>query len=198
SATPTTPIALTHPAPSPSSAHPILSQPKPRRGIWVAALLVASIAVSVGAWHHLTQDRATNKPAQVTTSPANQLEAQSVNQRAIELNQQAADNWQDGIFQFDQTEKLLNSINQLASIEGKVTEVTSSNSGKTHYLRFSSNPGKNEARIAVPFQPNNPLTHPDTLESFCGRSIRVTGKIRREGTRPQIKVKDANDILIID
>lgn len=125
-------------------------------------------------------------------------------QAAAVLGEQQADAAKaGGAIPWDSRELLLARDRQDVVIEGIVHTIHPSSSRKTFYLRFSENPGTNDARAGIEIGGAQEDAFVKTLESFVGKKVRVTGRviIRRipVGTeRPEVISKEITAIQLAD
>ena len=108
-----------------------------------------------------------------------------------------------GAIPWDSRELLLAMERRDAMIEGTVRSVHPSNSRRTFYLRFSENPGVNDAQAGIEIGDAEENAFVKTLESFIDKKVRVNGRvvIRRipSGTeRPEVITRNLNDVRIVD
>jgi hypothetical protein len=178
----------------------------------IAAIGLALIVVGVGGWlwtwHRARQIRQTEVVDKLMRELENQARAnrgspnEDVNERAARLAREAAEAWQGGVFQHDQGELLARQEGAVASLEGVLRGFDESKSGKTLYLLFSENPGRNDPRGTVPPQASGDGLDRRSLEALVGSKVRITGTVRvtRIGglQRPEIPITERAAIQPVD
>ena len=196
-----------------SEARPL---PPPKRSssklLYIGVIGLVMVVVGVGGWLWTWQRARQISQSEVVENLMRELESQSranggsptgdVNERAARLAREAAESWQGGVFQPDQGDLLARHEGAVASLEGVLRGIGESQSGKTLYLLFSQNSGRNEPRGTVPPHVSGEGLDRHSLEALVGSPIRVTGTVRvtRIGglQRPEITITERAAIRPVD
>ena len=179
--------------------------------IGVAALAM-TLALGLGGWmwtwqqgRPIRQSDVPGKsmretPAQAANSRSPQ--ARETNQLAARLAAEAAEAWQGGVFEPHQGALLARHEGAVASLEGVLSSIRGSQSGKTLYLLFAEKPGRNDPRGTVPPRHARDGLDQPSLEALVGSKVRITGTVRvtRVGglQRPEIILTASSSIRRID
>jgi len=184
-------------------------QPAPRKPSKIMVLAVVGlvlVALGVGGllW---TQHRAaqlaqsevfTQLLAEMERQPRDTPGVDEVNELAARLSTQLEAEWQGGVFSAGQGELIARHPGSEVSIEDVVRRIGSSQSGKTLYLLFSEDPGREDPRVAVALEDATGDLGKDALEALVGRKVRITGIVRLTHGRPEIPVQQRDAIELID
>lgn len=100
---------------------------------------------------------------------------------------------QHGVFTIAQSDLLALQKDKSVTLEGHFAKIESSVSGKTLYLYFTENPAATEPRGSVLLK-DAPDLDRQSLESFRGKKIRLTGQVRLRSNRPEIVIVRQADI----
>lgn len=173
---------------------------------------LAMILAGLSGWmwtrhreHRLMQSRVPANTIRETGNPSSndrRPTAREASHNAAALAREAAEAWQGGVFRPDQGDLLARHEGAVASLEGVLRSIGTSESGKTLYLLFSENPGRNAPRGTIP--PRHAVDGLDrpSLEALVGSKIRITGSVRvtRSGglQRPEIPLTERAAIEPVD
>lgn len=187
--------------------------PLPRPSSKPLAIGVVGLAMMLAGlggwtWHHGRQVRkpeATGNLMRETRNPpsnGHKPTARQASQNAALLAAEAAEAWQGGVFQHNQGDLLARHEGTVASLEGVLRSIEASKSGKTLYLMFSDNPGRNDPRGAVTLRHAKHGIDRESLKALVGKKVRITGTVRvtrNSGLlRPEIPITKRAAIQIMD
>lgn len=122
---------------------------------------------------------------------------QPVSQPTPAINQPVANNESSplppGVYQPAHPSRFQELLGTVILLEGEAVRVTSSNSGKTHYILFSQ-----DRNGLLPVYASSNDLELEKLSQFPGKRIRVRGPIGKRGTDIGLEVKTLDQIEIID
>jgi curved DNA-binding protein CbpA len=98
-----------------------------------------------------------------------------------------------GVYKPEHPSRFQDLLGTVIQLEGEAIRVTSSNSGKTHYILFSQN-----RNALLPVYASSNDLELENLSQFVGRRIRVRGPIGKRGTDIGLEVNTLAQIEIID
>jgi hypothetical protein len=174
-------------------------------GIIGLALVVVGTGGWLWTWHRGKQLRQSKVMEKILA----ETEAQSrdaarsvdeINAEAARLGQEAAEIGRKSVFSPEDGDLLARREGGEASLEGVVRKIEASQSGRTLYVLFSDNPGRNDPRGAV--EPDSDGYDITSLEALVGHKVSITGKVRVTRTaglsRPEIHIDGRESIRKID
>jgi len=188
------------------------TRPVPRKSSKVAVLAGLGLTLIFTGLSGWLLTRSDELLAEADTEPS-QSKVAETNQRAEELSAQAAQKdreredllarqnealkMRDGVYSIAEGDLLALKNNQPATLEGHFAKIESSQSGKTLYLNFTDNPAATEPRGSVLLR-DAPDLDRQSLESFLGKKIRLTGQVQVRGNRPEIVIVRQADIQLLE
>ena len=152
---------------------------------------------------------ATAKPA-TTDEPVNENDRiGQLNRRAAELSaqaggggtlaqQQALAGNQGGVVPASSRELLLQNEGKALVIEGVITAIGPSSSGKTIFLWFADKKLKNVARAGTEIADAPPKSVIDKLTPMVGKKVQIGGTVVVRNNRPDVIFKDVASIKVIE
>lgn len=98
-----------------------------------------------------------------------------------------------GVYAPEHPSRFQDLLGTVIQLEGEALQVTSSLSGKTHYLLFS----RNRSALLPVFAASSALEI-EQLSPYVGKRIRVQGPIAKRGTEIGLEIKTIEQIAIMD
>jgi hypothetical protein len=151
----------------------------------------------------------TAKPAAANEPVSETERIAQLNRRAAELSaqaggggtlaeQQAQAGNQGGVVPASSRELLLQNEGKALVIEGVVTEIGPSSSGKTIFLWFADRKLKNVARAGTEIADAPPKSVIDKLTPMVGKKVQIGGTVVVRNNRPDVIFKDVASIKVIE
>ena len=197
-----------------SAARQAQQEPPPRSSKTFVFLMLGLALVLIGAagwlwtWQSDRQLRESEEVADMLADIERQARAdqnprvEEINRQAERLRKEAAEAWQGGVFRADQGELLARHEGSVASLEGVVRSIGSSQSGRTLYIQFSESPSRDEPRGAVALGAAAEGLDKAALDALVGSKVRITGQVRVQRIaglqRPEIQIADRRAILLVE
>ncbi len=151
----------------------------------------------------------TAKPAAANEPVSENERIAQLNRRAAELSaqaggggtlaeQQAQASNQGGVVPASSRELLLQNEGKALVIEGVITEIGPSSSGKTIFLWFADKKLKNVARAGTEIADAPPKSVIEKLTPMVGKKVQIGGTVVVRNNRPDVIFKDIASIKVIE
>ena len=158
------------PAPLPPGAMPGASAPG--KGMWIAMTLLVLAIAGVLVWVGLRPDRPGGASGQAPVLP--RTRAEEVSARAAELAGQAPGGKAAAVTDVSETDKILAHRDQEITVEGEVTAVKVTKTGKTLFVEFQNAVARGRVTTEDAAQDLNAKA----LLSFVSKRVRLTGTVK--------------------